>query len=98
MQKNYHIKMLKKKDIPKGSICALFRKPGEQNTVRETTKWFPIHWCIHDGIRNNFWDRWWMVFDALLCDNHEVPMYFLNKFYCGFFLRDIPNYFDILDS
>ena len=41
-------------EIEKGSICALFKKPGEQNTVRETTKRFPIHWCIHDGIRNNF--------------------------------------------
>ena len=29
---------VKKKEIPKGSICALFRKPGEQNTVREGTK------------------------------------------------------------
>ena len=29
---------VKKNQIPKGSICALFRKPGEQNTVREGTK------------------------------------------------------------
>ena len=29
---------VKKKEIPKGSICALFRKPGEKNTVREGTK------------------------------------------------------------
>ena len=34
---------VKKKEIPKGSICALFRKPGEQNTVRDGTKRFPIH-------------------------------------------------------
>ena len=48
---------VRKKEIPKGSICALFRKPGEQNTVREGTKQFPIHWCIHNAIINNFWDR-----------------------------------------
>ena len=89
---------VKKKEIPKGSICALFRKPGEQNTVREGTKRFPIHWCIHDAIRNNFWDRWWMVFDAPPCNNHEVPMYFLKKLYCEFVLGEIPNYFDMLDS
>ena len=87
-----------KKDIPKGRICALFRKPGEQDTVRETTKWFPIHWCIYNGIRNNFWDRWWMVFDASPCNNHEVPMDFLKKLYCEFVLGEIPNYFDILPS
>ena len=52
---------VKKKEIPKGRICELFKKPGEQNTVRDGTKWFPIHWCIHYAIRNNFWDRWWMV-------------------------------------
>ena len=38
MQINYHIKMLKKKDIPKGRIFALFKKPGEQDTVKESTK------------------------------------------------------------
>ena len=31
------------KKIVKGSICALIKKLGEQNTVRETTKRFPIH-------------------------------------------------------
>ncbi len=29
---------VRKKEIPKGSICALFRKLGEKNTVREGTK------------------------------------------------------------
>ena len=38
MQINFHMKIFKKKEIPKGSICALFRKPGEQNIVREGTK------------------------------------------------------------
>ena len=42
-QKRYYANKLsyqdvKKKDIPKGRICALFRKPGEQNTIRESTK------------------------------------------------------------
>ena len=63
MQKNYHIKMLKK-EIEKGSIFPLFKKPVEQETLKHTTKRFPINWCVHDGIRNNFGDRWWMVFDA----------------------------------
>ena len=64
MQTIYHIKMFKKKGIEKGNICALFKNLGEQNIVITTTKRFPIHWCINDSIRNNFWDRWWMVFDA----------------------------------
>ena len=38
MQINCHMKKLKKKEIPKGSICALFRKPGQKNTIREGTK------------------------------------------------------------
>ena len=84
--------------IAKGSICALFKKPGEQDIVKHATKRFPIHWCIHDDIRSNFWDRWWMVFDAPSYNNHEVPMYFLKKLYCEFFLGQTPNYFDMLDS
>ena len=39
-----------------------------------------------------------MVFDAPPCNNHEIPMYFLKKFYCKFVLGEIPNYFDILES
>ena len=39
-----------------------------------------------------------MVFDAPPCNNHKVPMYFLKKLYCEFFLGEIPNYFDILES
>ena len=97
-QKRYYANKLsfqdvRKKDIPKGIICALFRKFGKQNTIRETTKPFPIHWCIHDGIRNNLWDRWWMVFDAFPCNNNEVPMYLLRKLYFKFDLGEIPNYF-----
>ena len=57
-------KDVRKKEIVKGSIFALFKKPEEQDIVKHTTKRFPIHWCIHDDIRNNFWGRWWMVFDA----------------------------------
>ena len=68
--------------------------PVEKDTVKHTTKRFLIHWCIHDDIKNNFWDRWWMIFNTLPCNNHEVPMYFLKKLYYEFFLREIPNYFD----
>ena len=94
-QKGYYANKLsyqdvKKKDIPTGRICALFRKPSEQDTIRETTKQFPIHWCIHDAIRNNLCDRWWMVFDAPPCNNHEVSMYFLKKLYCEFVLGRSP--------
>ena len=82
----------------KDNICTLFKKPEEQETIKTTTKRFLIHWCIHDGIRNNFWNRWWMVFDAPPCNNHEVPMYFLKKLYCEFVFGEILNYFDILES
>ena len=88
-QKRYYTNKLSYQDvkyiyIEKGSICALFKKSGEQNTFRTTTKIFPIHWCIHDGIKNIFWDRWWMVFDAPPYNNHKDPMYFLKKLYCEF--------------
>ena len=87
-----------KKDIGKGRINALFKKPRKQDIVKHTTKRFSIHWYIHDDIRNKFWDRWWMVFDAPPHNNHEVPMYFLQKFYYEFVLGEIPNYFDMLES
>ena len=67
---------VKKKEIPKGRICALFRKPNQKNTVREDTKQFPIHWFIHDAIRNNFWDRWWMVLMTLLAKIMRSPCIF----------------------
>ena len=57
-KKNYANKLsyqdVKNIYIPKGSICAFSRKPGEQNTIRETSKSFPIHWFIHNDIKNNF--------------------------------------------
>ena len=37
-QINCHMKMLKKKELPKGRICELFKKPNEKNIVREGTK------------------------------------------------------------
>ena len=39
-----------------------------------------------------------MEFDAPPYNNHEVPMYFLKKLYYEFFLVEILNYFDMLDS
>ena len=73
-QRRYYAKKLsykdvRKKDIEKGSICALFKNLGEQDIVKHTTKRFPIHWCTHDDIRNNFQDKLWMVFDAPPCNN-----------------------------
>lgn len=40
---------------------------------------FPIHWCHHQVIMNNFWDKWYIVFDDPPCNNCEVPQYFLRK-------------------
>ena len=39
-----------------------------------------------------------MIFDATPYNNHKVLIYFSKKLYCEFVLREIPNYFDMLDS
>lgn len=65
--------------------------------IPPNSKKFSIHWCNHDEIRNNFWDRWWMVFDQTTCNNYEVSLYFLIKLYYEFILHQIPNYFDMRD-
>jgi hypothetical protein len=102
-QKQYYANKLsyediKKKEITKDDICKLFKKPGEIETLKPTTRRIPIHWCLNEDIKTNFWDRWWMVFDSPPCNNHEVPIYFLRKLYCEFVLKEVPNYFDFLES
>jgi hypothetical protein len=42
-------------------------------------------------------DRWYMVFDKPLCNNREIPLYFLRKLWDEFILGKHVNCFDIGD-
>ena len=55
-----------------------------------------IEWCSFPPIRDNWMDRWYMVFDIPPHNNREVPMYFLRKLYVEFVMGKHVNYFDML--
>lgn len=90
-------KQVKHEKNTKFDLCALFTNPIMNQPLHSSTKRFHIHWCNHQGIKNHFWRRWWMVFYHPPCNNNEVSQYFLRKLYCEFVLNKIPNYFDMRD-
>jgi hypothetical protein len=89
---------VKKKKITKYDICSLFRKLREQNTLRTTTKWFPSIGAFNEDIKIFFVKKLWVVFDVSPYNNHEIPVHFLRNLYYDLLLREIPNYFVMLDS
>jgi len=88
---------VKKLQITKVDLCSIFTNPQTNQPPPITCKRFPIHWCNNQAIRDNFGQRWWMVFDHPPCNNNEVPQYFLRKLYSEFVLNKVPNYFDMRD-
>lgn len=54
-----------------------------------------MDWYIYHPWRDNWRKRWFMVFDRPLCNNLEVPQYFLQKLWAEFELGYHVNYFDI---
>ncbi|HEX4849251.1 MAG TPA: hypothetical protein VFV08_00525 [Puia sp.] len=88
---------VKKLQITKLDLCSIFTNPQTNQPPPITCKRFPIHWCNNQAIRDNFGQRWWMVFDHPPCNINEVPQYFLRKLYYDFVLNKVPNYFDMRD-
>ena len=57
------------------------------NTVPPVTKMrICMDWCIYQPWRDNWMDRWLMVFDKAPNNNMEVPLYFLHKLWEKFML------------
>ena len=63
--------------ITKQHIYSLFRLPGMDDIPDINRPHTYIDWCTFPPIRDNWMDRWYMVFDIPPHNNREVPMYFL---------------------
>ena len=54
---------VKKLKITKQAISSLFRVPGTDNISKISRPHIYIEWCTFPPIRDNWMDRWYMVFD-----------------------------------
>ena len=82
--------------ITKQAIYSLFRLPETDEIPEINMPHISIEWCTYPPIRDNWMDKWYMVFDIPPNNNMEVPMYFLQKLYAYFVMGKHVNYFDML--
>ena len=87
---------VKKLKIEKQAIYSLFRLPQTDDIPEINMPHISIEWCTFPPIRDNWMDRWYMVFDITPHNNREVLMYFLQKLYAEFVMGKHVNYFDML--
>ena len=87
---------VKKLKIIKQAIYSLFRLPGTNDIPEISRPHISIEWCTFPPIRDNWMDRWYMVFYIPPHNNREVPMYFHQKLYAEFVMGKHVNYFDML--
>jgi hypothetical protein len=50
---------------------------------------------MYPPFKENWMDRWFMVFEKPPCNNREVPLYFLRKLWAEFMLGHHVNFLDI---
>ena len=82
-------------NITKEVLASLFANPKTGLPVNPKKSKLSIKWCTNDAIRENFWDRWWMVFDIPPHGNLDIPFYFLRKLYAEFVLKLKVNYWSM---
>ena len=87
---------VKKLKITKGHIYSLFRLPRMDDITEITGPHISIKWCTFPPIKDHWMDTLYMVFDILLHNNREVPLYFLLNLYVEFVMGKHVNYFDML--
>ena len=90
-------KDVKKLKITKDMLFSLFRDPSNGTIPPVSKPHISIDWCIEPRIKENWMDRWYMVFDEDPHGNRDIPLYFLRKLYAEFILGKHVNYFDILE-
>ena len=72
------VKILK---IMKQHIYTLFIFPRMDDIPEINKPHIYMDWWTFPPIRDNWMDRWYMVFDIPPNNNREVPLYFLQKLY-----------------
>ena len=88
------VKILK---ITKDMLFSLFRDPSNGTIPPVSKPHISVDLCIEPSIKENWMDRWYMVFDEDPYGNKDIPLYFLRKLYAEFILGKHVNYFDILE-
>ena len=68
---------VKKLTITKQQIYSLFRLPQMDDISKINRPYISIEWCTFPPIRDNWMDRWYMVFYIPPHNNREVSLYFL---------------------
>ena len=68
---------VKKLKITKQAIYSLFRLSGTEDILDISRPHISVEWCTFPPIKDNWMDRWYMVFDIPPHNIREVPMYFL---------------------
>ena len=90
-------KDVKNLKITKDMLFSLFGDPSNGMTPPVSKPHISICWCIEPRIKENWMDRWYMVFDEDPHGNRDIPLYFQRKLYAEFILGKQVNYFDILE-
>ena len=90
-------KDVKKLKITKDMLFSLFRDSSNGMNPPVSKPHISIDWCIEPRIKENWMDRWYMVFDEDPHGNRDIPLYFLRKLYAEFILGKHVNCFDILE-
>ena len=88
---------MNKLKITKDQIYALFREPSFDLVPPTNRAHISIDWCVEPRIKENWMDRWYMVFNENLHGNNHILLYFLRNLYVEFILGKHVNYFDILE-
>ena len=84
-------------NISKQELLSKFRNPRDNTVPPVAKRRICMDWCIYQPWRDNWMDRWFMVFDKAPNNNMVVPLYFLRKLWVEFVLRLHVNYFDIIE-
>ena len=86
---------IKELNISKQELLSKFRNPRDNTMPPITKRKICMDWCIYQPWRDNWMDRWFMVFDKAPNKNMEVPLYFFRRLWAEFVLGLHVNYFDI---
>jgi hypothetical protein len=84
-------------NITKQESMSLFIYPRMELYPLVAKRCICMDWCIHQKIKDNWKDMWFIDFEKHHCNNKEIPLYFLQKLWVDYILGHHLNYFNIGD-
>ena len=67
----------KKLEIGNDQIYSLFQEPHIGHVFPTIRSHISIYWCVEPSIKENWMERWYMVFDEDPHKIRDMPLYFL---------------------